>query len=55
MVKKWVWTPTLHEEFRKAKEEIVRRVKNKVKTYDISKKTCVLNDWSKLGIRFLVT
>ena len=33
MVKTWVWTPTLYEEFRKAKEEIVRRVKNEVKTY----------------------
>ena len=54
-VKMWVWSPTLREEFKKAKEEIVRIVKNGVKTYDISKKTCVSTDWSKFEIGFLVT
>ena len=53
-VKTWRWTPTLREEFRKAKEEIVSRVKEGVKTYDINKLTCVSTDWSKLGIGMLV-
>ena len=54
-VKTWVWTPTLRVEFQKANEDIVKRVKSGVKTYDISKKMCVSTDWSKLGIGFLVT
>ena len=52
--KTWSWTPTLQEEFKGAKEEIVRRVKNGVKMYSISRKTCVATDWSKLGLGFLV-
>ena len=47
--------PELREEFRKAKEEIVNRVKNGVKTYSIHKMTCLSTDWSKGGIGFLVT
>ena len=54
-VKTWQWTPTLREEFRKAKEEIISRVKEGVKTYDINKLTCVLSDWSKTGIGMLVS
>ena len=54
-IKTWSWTPMLQEEFKHEKEEIVRRVKNGVKTYNISKKTCLLTDWSKLGIGFLVS
>ena len=45
----------LRDEFTKAKEEIITRVKDRVKTYDASKLTCVSTDWSKLGIGMLVT
>ena len=53
--KTWQWIPMLRDEFQKAKEEIITRVKDGVKTYDMSKLTCVSTDWSKLGIRMLVT
>ena len=53
-VKTWTWTPSFKEEFQKAKEEIVNRVKNGVKT-DMNKMTYVSTDWSKIGIGFLVT
>merc|ERR1712082_351871 len=53
-VKTWSWTPTLQEEFRGAKAEIVRRVENGVKMYDINRKTCVSTDWCKLGLGMLV-
>ena len=53
--KTWQWTPTLREEFRKAKEEIISRGKEGVKTYDTNKLTCGSTDWSKLGIGMLVT
>ena len=42
--KTWIWTPTLRDKFQKAKEEIVRRVKNDMKTYNILKKTCLSRD-----------
>ena len=32
--KTWEWNPTLRTEFRLAKEEIIRRVKNGVKYYE---------------------
>ena len=48
--KTWEWTPTLKAKFKLAKEEIIRRVKDRVKYYDINKLTCVSSDWSKVGI-----
>merc|ERR1712082_119488 len=51
----WIWTPTLMEEFEKSKKEIISRVENGVKTYDINKLTCVSSDWSKTGIGMLVS
>ena len=53
-VKTWIWIPTLKEEFRKAKEEIINRVKDGVKAYDVNKLMCVSRDWSKIGVGFLV-
>ena len=55
LVKLTIKTPSLREEFRKAKEEIINRVKDGAKSYDINKMTCVSTDWSKLGIGFLIT
>ena len=54
-VKTWLWTPSQKEEFQKAKEKIVSRVKNGMETYDVKKMTCVSTNWSKLGIGFLIT
>ena len=51
----WEWTPTLRVEFKLAKEEIIRRVKDGVKYYDVNKLTCVSTDWSKVGTGMLVT
>ena len=45
----------MKEEFRRAKEEIISRVKEGVKTYDTNKLTCVSSDWSKTGIGLLVS
>ena len=53
--KTWQWTPSLRDEFKKAKEEIIVRVKDGVKTYNITNFTCVSTDWSKLGIGMSVT
>merc|ERR1712082_353633 len=53
--KTWQWTPTLREEFNKSKMEIIRRVEDGVKTYDLDRLTCVSSDWSKAGIGLLVS
>ena len=52
---KWAWTPELRKEFQDAKKEIIRLVKNGMKTYDTKLMTCISTDWSKIGIGFLVT
>ena len=53
--KTWEWNVTLRNEFKLVKEEIIRRVKDGVKYYDVKKLTCVSTDWSKVGIGMLVT
>ena len=53
-VKSWRWTEALQEEFEAAKLEILRRVEDGVRTFDVSKRTCLATDWSKLGLGFLV-
>ena len=53
--KTWEWNASLRDEFKLAKEEIIRRVKDGVRYYDMKKLTCVSTDWSKVGIRMLVT
>merc|ERR1712237_319986 len=53
--KTWQWTPTLREEFARSKKEIITRVEDGVKTYDLDKLTCVSSDWSKAGIGLLVS
>ena len=52
---KWVWTPELRKEFQDAKKEIIRLVENGVKTCNTNLMTCILTDWSKIGIGFLFT
>ena len=53
--KTWEWNTTLRTKFKLAKEEIIHRVKNGVKYYDIKRLTRVSTDWSKVGIRMPVT
>ena len=43
-VKTWSWTLSLREEFQKAKKEIINRVKDGVKFYNLNKMTCVSTD-----------
>ena len=47
-------TTSLREEFQKAKKEIINRVKDGVKSYDVTKMTHMSTDWSKLGVEFLM-
>ena len=54
-VKTWTWSATLRDEFQWAKQEIIRRIKEGVMTYNKDLRTCMSTDWSKCGIGFLVT
>ena len=54
-VKMWLLTPILTEEFQKANQEIINRVKDSVEANDINKLMCVSTDWSKLGVGFPLT
>lgn len=51
--KKWDWNPDLEKEFEDSKAEIIRRVEDGVKSYDVNKRTCLATDWSKTGMGFL--
>ena len=46
------WTDELQEAFEKSKEEIIKAVEDGVKTFDMSKITCLATDWSKTGLGF---
>ena len=48
----FVWTPDLHEAFKKSKEMIIEAVKDGVKTFDLGRRTCLATDWSKQGVGF---
>ena len=48
----FIWTQELQNAFEKSKEEITKAVEKGVKTFDMSKVTCLATDWSKQGIGF---
>ena len=48
----FLWTQDLQEAFEGSKEEITKAVEKGVRTYDMSKITCLATDWSKQGIGF---
>ena len=50
----FIWTQELNDAFERSKQEIVKAVKNGVKSFDPKRITCLATDWSKLGIEFCV-
>ena len=46
------WTQELEEALRLSKEEIIRKVEHGIQTFDRDKRTCLMPDWSKVGIGF---
>ena len=46
------WTQELEEALKLSKEEIIRKVEHGIETFDMQKKTCLMTDWSKIGIGF---
>ena len=52
---KFEWDDTLRNSFEESKHLIVEAIKEGVKIYDITKKTCLTSDFSKSGIGYLLT
>ena len=50
----YIWTQELQHAFDIAKKEIVKLVHNGVKTFQLALWTCVIFDWSKTGIGFVM-
>ena len=48
----FIWDEDLQRAFEHSKEEIIRQVERGIETFDTSKQTCLLTDWSKTGIGF---
>ena len=49
------WDGTLEEIFQRSKEEIVQRVQEGVRTFEIDRATCLATDWSRVGIGYSLT
>lgn len=52
---RFYWDDNLEALFNKAKEEIIKQSTEGVRTFDMSKATCLATDWSKTGIGFTLT
>ena len=52
--RKWYWDDTLDNLFNKSKEAIVHLVENGVRSFQVSRPTCLATDWSKDGIGFVL-
>ncbi len=50
--KQFFWDDTMESLFNRAKEEIIRLVKDGVKAFDIKRPTCLITDWCKTGLGF---
>ena len=50
----FLWTEELQDAFDKSKKIIIDAVKEGIKTFDMSKITCLTTDWSKEGIGFFL-
>ena len=48
----FLWTQELNNSFERSKQEIIKAVKNGVKSFDPKGTTCIATDWSKSGIGF---
>ena len=50
----YTWRPELEEAFVKAKENIVKKAADGIKSFDTKRVTVLNTDWSELGISFAV-
>ena len=48
----FAWNNSLQEAFDTAKKEIIKLVADGVKTFDTTRSTCIVTDWSKSGMGF---
>ena len=51
---RFYWDERLQDLFVKAKEEIVRKIEEGVKMFDVNRTTCLATDYSKSGVGFFM-
>ena len=51
---KFYWDETLSDIFNKSKAELIHKVKEGVKSFQLGRRTCLQTDWSKQGIGYLL-
>ena len=51
---KFVWTEELETAFVISKKEIVKKIEEGVRLFDLDRKTCLAPDWSTLGLGFFL-
>ena len=51
---RFYWDERLQDLFEKAKEEIVRKIEEGVKMFDVNRTTCLATDWSRSGVGFFM-
>ena len=52
---KFTWSPELDTIFEESKSKIIDAIKEGVKIFDISRRTCLRTDWSKRGIGYFLS
>ena len=52
---KFTWSPELDTIFEESKSKIIDAIKEGVKIFDISRRTCLRTDWSKKGIGYFLS
>ena len=51
---KFYWDATLTDLFVKSKQQLIEKVKEGVKAFELGRRTCIQTDWSKEGIGYLL-
>ena len=52
--RQFYWDETLGNLFEASKQEILRLIKEGVRTFEVGRATCLLTDWAKIGVGFLL-
>ena len=53
--KKFYWDSTLEGLFSKSKQDIISKIEEGVKMFELDKDTCLATDWSKTGLGFFLS
>ena len=52
--RKFYWDTAMEEAFQQSKNEIIRLVHEGVRAFEVGRPTCLLTDWAKVGLGFVL-